>query len=143
MAFVIFQFILSALFIVVAGSFLTKFADNISEATGWGRMFVGGLLLAGATSLPELMVDLEAVQLDLPDLAAGDLLGSSLFNLLILATLDFVFPSAFRHTAFSPKFLHHSLAALLTIILTAIAGIGITSQIETSFFGVGLFSLSI
>src|SRR3989338_4207131 len=139
MAFVIFQFILSALFIVVAGSFLTKFADNISEATGWGRMFVGGLLLAGATSLPELMVDLEAVQLDLPDLAVGDLLGSSLFNLLILAVLDFSFPSAFRHTAFSPKFLHHSLAAVLTIILTAIVGIGIASRLEASFLGVSLF----
>lgn len=140
MAFVIFQFILSALVIIVAGSFLTKFADKISEATGWGRMFVGGLLLAGATSLPELMVDLQAVQLDLPDLAVGDLLGSSLFNLLILAVLDFAFPSAFRHTAFSPKFLHHSLAAVLTIILTAIVGIGIASRLEASFFGVSLFS---
>lgn len=143
MAFVIFQFILSALVIIIAGSFLTKFADKISEATGWGRMFVGGLLLAGATSLPELMVDLQAVQLDLPDLAVGDLLGSSLFNLLILAVLDFAFPSAFRRTAFSPKFLHHSLAAVLTIVLTSIVGIGIASRLETSFFGVNLFSWAV
>lgn len=143
MAFAILQFILSALIIVVSGSFLTKFADKISEVTGWGRMFVGSLLLAGATSLPELMVDLKAVQLDLPDLAVGDLLGSSLFNLLILAVLDFAFPSAFRHTAFSPKFLHHSLAAVLTIILTAIVGIGIASRIEVSFLGVSLFSWAV
>lgn len=143
MAFIIFQFILSALVIIVAGSFLTKFADKISETTGWGRMFVGGLLLAGATSLPELMVDLKAVELDLPDLAVGDLLGSSLFNLLILATLDFTYPSVFRHTAFSPKFLHHSLAAVLTIVLTAIVGIGIASRLETSFFGLSLFSWAI
>jgi cation:H+ antiporter len=143
MAFVIFQFILSALVIILAGSFLTKFADKISEATGWGRVFVGGLLLAGATSLPELMVDLQAVQLDLPDLAVGDLLGSSLFNLLILAVLDFAYPSAFRHTAFSPKFLHHSLAAVLTIILTAIVGIGIVSRLDTSFLGVSLFSWAV
>lgn len=143
MAFFILQFILSALIIVVAGSFLTKFTDEISETTGWGRMFVGSLLLAGATSLPELMVDLKAVQLDLPDLAVGDLLGSSLFNLLILAVLDFTFPSTFRHTAFSPKFLHHSLAAVLTIILTAIVGIGIASKIEVSFWGVSLFSWAV
>lgn len=140
MASVIFQFILSTLIIIIAGSFLTKFSDKISEATGWGRMFVGGLLLAGATSLPELMVDLQAVQLDLPNLAVGDLLGSSLFNLLILAVLDFAFPSTFRHTAFSPKFLHHSLAAVLTIILTAIVGIGIASRLETSFLGISVFS---
>ncbi len=143
MAFSVLQFFLSALVIVLAGFFLTKFADKIAEATGWGRMFVGGLLLAGATSLPELMVDLKAVQLDLPDLAVGDLLGSSLFNLLILAVLDFAYPSAFRHTAFSPKFLHHSLAAVLTIILTAIVGIGIVSRLETSFVGVSLFAWAV
>lgn len=143
MAFIILQFILSALVIVVAGSFLTKFADKISEATGWGRLFVGGLLLAGATSLPELMVDVKAIQLDLPNLAVGDLLGSSLFNLLILAVLDFAFPSAFKHTAFSPKFIHHSLAAVLTIVLTSIVGIGIASRLETAFLGISLFSWAV
>jgi len=143
MGFAIFQFIFSAIIIIVAGSFLTKFADKIAEATGWGKMFVGSLLLAGATSLPELMVDLKAVQLDLPDLAVGDLLGSSLFNLLILATLDFTFPSAFRRTAFSPDFLHHSLSAVLSILLTAIIGIGIASRFEASLLGVSIFSWAV
>jgi len=143
MEIVIFQFLASSIAIVLAGSYLTKFADKIAEATGWGRLFVGGLLLAGATSLPELMVDIKSVQLNLPDLAVGDLLGSSLFNLLILATLDFAYPSAFRRTAFSPAFLHHSLAAVLTIVLTAIVGIGIVSRLETSFLGVSLFSWAV
>jgi cation:H+ antiporter len=143
MTFALFQFFLSAFVIILAGSFLTRFADKIAETTGWGKMFVGSLLLAGATSLPELMVDLHAVKLDLPDLAVGDLLGSSLFNLLILALLDFAFPSAFQRTAFSPKFLHHSLAAVLTIVLTAIVGIGIASRVESSFLGVGLFSWAV
>ncbi|MGE3975860.1 MAG: sodium:calcium antiporter [Bdellovibrionales bacterium] len=143
MSLIILQFILSALAIITAGSFLTKFADKIADETGWGKMFVGGLLLAGATSLPELMVDLKAVELDLPDLAVGDLLGSSLFNLLILATLDFAFPSTFRRTAFSPAFLHHSLAAVLTIILTSIVGIGIASRLEISFLGVSVFSWAV
>ncbi len=137
------QFLASALVIVIAGYVLTKFADKIADATGWGRMFVGSLLLAGATSLPELMVDLKAIELDLPDLAVGDLLGSSLFNLLILALLDFGFPSAFRGTAFSPKFLHHSLAAVLTIILTAIVGLGIASRLETAVLGVSVFTWAV
>ena len=137
------QFALSAFVIVVAGSYLTKFADKFAEVAGLGRMIAGALLLAGATSLPELMVDLRAIQLDLPDLAVGDLLGSSLFNLLILAILDFAFPSAFRRTAFSPKFLHHALAAVLSVTLTAIVGIGIASKIEASFLGVSLISWAI
>jgi len=140
---ILFQFLGSALVIIFAGSFLTKFADKIAETTGWGRMFVGGLLLAGATSLPELMVDLKAVQLNLPDLAVGDLLGSSLFNLLILAVLDFSFPSAFRRTAFSPLNLHHSLSAVLSILLTAIVGIGISSKLDASFLGVSIFAWAI
>ena len=140
---ILLQFIISALVIVLAGSVLTKFADKIAELTGWGRIFVGGLLLAGATSLPELMVDIKAVQLDIPDLAVGDLLGSSLFNLLILATLDFSCPSASRRTAFSPVFLHHSLSAVLSILLTAIVGIGIASRLETSILGVSVFSWAV
>ncbi|MFA6237989.1 MAG: hypothetical protein WC635_11715 [Bacteriovorax sp.] len=136
---VLLKFIIAALFIVLAGTFLTKFSDKIAEHTGWGRMFVGGILLAGATSLPELMVDVKSIQLNLPDLAAGDLLGSSLFNLLILATLDFAFPSDFRRTAFSPIFLHHSLAAVLSILLTAIVGIGIISNFSYSILGASIF----
>lgn len=139
----ILQFLGSALIIIFAGHYLTKSADKIADLTGWGKMFVGSLLLAGATSFPELMVDIKSVRMNLPDLAVGDLLGSSLFNLLILATLDFTFPSAFRRTAFSPAFLHHSLSAVLTIILTAIVGIAIISKIETSILGVSIFSWAI
>lgn len=143
MTMVLLQFFISAAVIVIAATFLTKSADKIAEMTGWGRMFVGGLFLAGATSLPELMVDIKAVQSDLPDLAVGDLLGSSLFNLLILATLDFAFPSAFKRTAFSPQYLHHSLSAVLTILLAAVVGIAIASRLELAFWGISFFSWAI
>lgn len=133
-------FIVSALVIVIAGSFLTKFADQISDETGLGRVLAGGILLASATSLPEFMVDLNALDIQKPNLAVGDLLGSSLFNLLILAILDFTFPSTFKRTAFSSDFLHHSLAAVLSILLTAIVGIGIISEVKFSLLGVGVFT---
>ncbi|MEY4616143.1 MAG: inner membrane protein YrbG [Pseudomonadota bacterium] len=137
------HFVVAALIIIFAGSKLTKYADKISELTGWGRLFVGSLLVAGATSLPELTVDVRAIKENLPDLAVGDLLGSSLFNLLILALLDFSYPSVFRGTTFSPKFLHHSLSAVLTIVLTSLVGVGIASRLEYSFLGVGLFSWAV
>lgn len=140
MSFVVFQFFLTALVIVFAGALLTKFADKIAELTGWGRLFVGSLLLAGATSLPELMVDINAVKSNLPDLAVGDLLGSSLFNLLILSLLDFLYPSKFRRTSFSPQYLHHSLSAVLAILLTSLVGVAIAAKIEVSLFGVSLFA---
>ena len=74
-------FSLAAATIVIAGVFLTKFADAIADITGWGRLLAGSILLAGATSLPELAVDLSAVHIQQPNLAVGDLLGSCLCNL--------------------------------------------------------------
>lgn len=139
---IIFQFAISAFIIIIAGAFLTKFSDKIAELTGWGRMFVGGLLLAGATSLPEFMVDIHAVKNNLPDLAVGDLFGSSLFNLLILSILDMFYPSSVRGTIFTAKYRHHATSAVLAIILTSIVGVAIVSKIEASFFGVNIFAIS-
>jgi cation:H+ antiporter len=51
-------FLVSALTIIAAGSLLTRFADKLSEQTGLGRFLIGGILLAGATSMPEIIVDL-------------------------------------------------------------------------------------
>jgi len=82
------QFLVCAAVIIVAGTLLSKYGDWIAELTGLGRLLIGSILLAGATSLPELTVDISAVRLGAVDLAVGDLLGSSLMNLLILAMLD-------------------------------------------------------
>lgn len=132
------HFILSAAVIIAAGIILTKFADRLADETGLGRALVGSILLAGATSLPELMVDLNAVWLNQPDLAVGDLLGSSLFNLFILALVD----TCFRHPhrAFSRDFAHHAQTAVLSINLTALVGIGILSHLSISFIRIGLFT---
>jgi cation:H+ antiporter len=132
------HFGLAAAVIIVAGTFLVRFADRIADETGWGRVLVGSILLAGATSLPELMVDLNAVLLNQPDLAVGDLLGSSLLNLFILALIDSI--SRHPRRAFTREFEHHAQTAALSINLTALVGIGILSRLDTSFLGVGLFA---
>jgi cation:H+ antiporter len=132
------QFPLAAFSIIAAGVLLTRSADRLADETGLDRSLVGSILLAGATSLPELMVDVNAVLLNQPDLAVGDLLGSSLFNLFILAAVD----SVFRHPrrAFSGDFVHHAQTAALSINLTALVGIAILSGVSASFAGVGVFS---
>ncbi|MEW6058122.1 MAG: sodium:calcium antiporter [Bdellovibrionota bacterium] len=134
---VLIQFLISASVVIVAGLILTKCADRIAEVTGFGRALIGSILLAGATSLPELMVDINAIRSIQPDLAVGDLLGSSLLNLLILALLD----SLFRHPrrSFSNEFASHAQTAILSINLTALVGIGILAQLSVSIFGVGIF----
>jgi cation:H+ antiporter len=75
--------------ILFSGASLARYGDAIAEKTGLGRMWVGLILLAAITSMPELVTGVSAVALvKLPDLAVGNLLGSCLFNLTILALLD-------------------------------------------------------
>ncbi|MGH7987405.1 MAG: sodium:calcium antiporter [Candidatus Binataceae bacterium] len=80
---------LTGAIVVLAGVMLGRAADLIAELTGVGEMWTGWLLLAAATSLPEFVTDVAAVRLHAADLAGGDLFGSSLTNMAILAVIAF------------------------------------------------------
>ena len=83
------QFLLIAAIIVFAGIRLSRYGDVIAEKTGLGRTWVGVLLMAAVTSLPELITGASSVIIfDVPNIAVGDVLGSCMLNLLILAMLD-------------------------------------------------------
>ena len=60
--------------------------DALAEATGWGRLFVGGLFLAIATSLPELLTAASAIRLDQPELALGNIFGANMTTLCLIAS---------------------------------------------------------
>jgi cation:H+ antiporter len=119
------QFLLLAAVVAGAGIVLARAADAIAEATGLGRLLVGSIALAAATSLPELSVDIAAVRAGHTDLAAGDLLGSSLMNLLILAGVDLCRRNG--QTMLSREAASHALSATLSIALTALAGCAVLS----------------
>lgn len=121
MAAAVLQFLISAGIIIVAGSFLSRFADEIAERTGFGRLLIGSILLAGATSLPELSVDVSAVRKGMADLAFGDLMGSSLFNLLILAILDLSVHS--RGRMLSREAARHALSGNVGAALTGVVAV--------------------
>ena len=83
------QLLLAAGLILFASNFLAKSADIIALRTGLGRSFIGVVLLATATSLPELGTGVSAITIvGEPDLAVGDAFGSNLFNLFIIGLLD-------------------------------------------------------
>jgi cation:H+ antiporter len=135
-------FVLSAGVVVMAGVFLTQFADAIADLTGWGRLLVGTILLAGATSLPELAVDTNTILLDQPDLAAGDLLGSCLCNLLILAALDLSHFSQRR--MLSPLASAHALSGMMSIVLCSVAVLAMLTRPGVQApIGLGLGSIAI
>jgi len=76
---------------MVAGAFLAISADAIAEAAGLSDSFVGVLPVATATSLPELVTVLAALRIGAYDLVAGNLLGSNLFNMVVLAVDDLAY----------------------------------------------------
>lgn len=81
-------FIISALIIILAGIRLSITADEIAAQTRWGRAFIGSILLAIATSLPELVTISSASLIGSPDLALGNIFGSYCFNFFILVLID-------------------------------------------------------
>lgn len=82
------RFSVAAVVVVGAGIGLPFVGENMAEVYGWNTSFVGTLFVAAVTSLPELAVTLSALRLGALDMAIGNLLGSNLFNLLILAVDD-------------------------------------------------------
>lgn len=90
---IILQFFLSAGEVILAAHWIDKSCEEIAECSGLGRFFIGSLLLAASTSAPEFFVDLKATAQGLPNLAAGDLLGSSLINLMIFSVLSLKYKS--------------------------------------------------
>lgn len=86
------QFLACAIAIAIAGYKLACFGDIIAEKTRLGRTWVGVILLATVTSLPELITGISSVALaNAPDIAVGNVLGACVFNLALLALLDFFY----------------------------------------------------
>ncbi|BAY80690.1 putative sodium/calcium exchanger protein [Calothrix parasitica NIES-267] len=117
------QVIICIALVIAVSSKLSQSADMVAEKSGLGRNWVGAILLAGSTSLPELATGVSAVNyLDAPDLAAGGIFGSCLFNLMILAILDII-------TGGGPLFqqaqVSHGLAAGLGSLMLGVAATGI------------------
>ena len=80
----------AAVVVVAAAIWLPHLAGELARQTGLGQVFVGSLFVAVTTSLPEIVVSLTAVRMGAVDLGVANVLGSNMFNLLILA-LDDVF----------------------------------------------------
>jgi len=134
------QLIGAAAAILFASTYLVKSADSISLKTGLSRSFAGVVLLATATSLPELGTGINAVaSLGATDLAAGDVFGSNIFNLLIITILD-VYWRGQSFLGMIPKSVW--LIAVLSILLIFVAAIGFLkiSFLNISIGHIGLLS---
>jgi cation:H+ antiporter len=133
-----FFFVVSAGAIVFAGTKLSRYGDQIAELTGLGRLWIGVVLMAAATSLPEVFTTMSAGWLDAPDLAAGNLFGAGMSNMLTLGLIDLLYR---QKRVWQQAALGHTLTATLAMVLTALAAFFVLLRIEVVHLGVGFESV--
>jgi cation:H+ antiporter len=127
--------------VVLAGSWLPFIGQEIAETTGWKTTFVGTLLIAGATSVPELVVTVSALRIGAVDMAIGNLLGSNLFDILILAIDDLAYLKGPLLAAVSPA---HAITAFGAASMSGIFIVAMLYKPATRLGGtIGWVSLSL
>lgn len=132
------QFALTALVMVIVAIKLAEYGDAIAYHTQLSGMFIGVLLIASVTSLPEILTMINAINQNHINLTAGDLFGSSMFNMLLLGLLDIIF---YKSRVLRRVALKHALTASLGTMLTGIAVFFLLSDIELTIGWIGLDSL--
>jgi cation:H+ antiporter len=117
-------FLGSAVAVIFLGVQLAKYGDALATLTGWGRLFVGSILVALATSLPELSNNITAVRIDNPQLALGNVVGANMINMFTMAMVALVFGGRrFLQRVAPEQGYLIVLAAILTGLAVLFAGI--------------------
>jgi len=131
----------AAIVVAIAGSLLPSAGLQIAAATGWQTSFVGTLFVALATSLPELVVIVSALRRNAADMAIAALLGSNLFDILVIALDDLAYTKGSIFAAVSPA---NAASALAAVIMNGIFVVALLYQPRNRFFGtIGWASLSL
>ncbi|MDH5480472.1 MAG: sodium:calcium antiporter [Nitrosomonas sp.] len=132
---------ISALVVIAAGVYLPVVCAQLAEIMGWHNSFVGTLFVAGVTSLPELAVTIAAVRMGALDMAVANLLGSNLFNILVLAIDDVIF---IKGALLSHISVTHAVSALSAVIMTGFIIIGLIYRPTTRLmFNIGWISIGL
>jgi len=133
-------FSISAIIIVIAGIFLSYSGDKIATLSGLDKTFMGTILVAAATSLPEVVASISAIRINAYDMAVGNVFGSNIFNMVIIIVSDIAYRGGSVLKAVS---LTHTLTAILGLILSAIAVIGLFYRSKKTFLTIGWDSITI
>ena len=133
-------FLASAAAVIFFGTRLAVYGDALAALTGWGRLFVGSILIAVATSLPELATNISAVQLDPPnpELAVGNVFGANMLNMFTFAAVALAFGGKRFLRRVAPQ---QGYLIVVAALLTGLALIFGVTQFGVNAFQIGLSSV--
>jgi cation:H+ antiporter len=132
------EFAAAAAAILLASDKLSRGADIVAEKLGVGRGFIGVVLLGAVTSMPEMITTVSSITVvGSADLAVGNVFGSNLFNVLIIAVMDF----GRRERSIESG---NILAAILSILVATVAITGLLfGEVAGGFWRISWFSVAI
>ena len=131
---------IAAAVIFAAGFLLSLSGDALADQTGLGTSFVGFLLVGVSTSLPELSTIIAALKLKRHAMAVGDILGSNVFNLLLIFLTDVLFIGD-PVLNFAGRF--EIAASLLGIVMMGILLLGLLERRDRTVFKMGYDSAAL
>jgi cation:H+ antiporter len=126
--------------ILVAGFLLSQTGEAIAEQTGIGSSFVGAVLVAISTSLPEISTVLSAARLGLYTMAISDIFGTNLFDIALIWLVDVASPGA---PVLSTVGTFSSFAVLLAILVTVLYVAGLAERRDRTILRMGIDSLAV
>lgn len=134
-------YIILALSVVGFSIKAADYVDLIDKKTNISGAFIGGVLLASITSLPEFFTSLSAALiLGNSELVLGNILGSNIFNLMILGMIIILFINGFVKEKVSKK---HFVVCLFILLVNLILFFPIFFGKSLEFFNLSIISIII
>lgn len=135
------QYLLLALLTVYLSVRLSYYVDCLDKKTSLSGAFIGGVMLAAVTSLPELFTSLTAVlALDQPSLVQGNVLGSNIFNLCVIGGLVLFTSRRYQKASLSRT---HTSTLIFGIVMYLLVLFAVVKPIELQlgFLNLNLMSI--
>ena len=124
-------YVVAALAVVAAGIWLPHVAADLADVMGWKQSFVGTLFVAAVTTAPEIVVTVAALRIGAIDLAIGNLFGSNLFNIAILAIDDLAYLPG---PLFADVSISHAASAFSAMMMSGLAVVGLVLRPPSRVF---------
>lgn len=133
------KFIVLLILVYIFGSRATKSADIIAEKRKLARAFMGVMFISMITSLPELFTGISAATIvKSADLAVGEIIGSCVFNLFIIALIEGLFKK-------QKLYIHQKKGDIMPLgfsfMMVGLLSLFLTLNFSVSIFHVGLSSV--
>lgn len=120
---------------------LADYVDIIDKKTKISGAFIGGVVLAAVTSLPELFTSISAITIvKEPGMVLGNILGSNLFNVTIIGLLIVFMTKKFSQSVIGKS---HLKSAIFSFVLFVMMFLAIFMGFDVQFLGISIYTIII